>query len=283
MYSVNGVFGEVRLVHSVLREYREALFSIYNAGWHRCNDLYCISRPNGNGSHLLLVTIDGCGEMEVSGVRYSLPVGTVALIPKGLPHRYGTPSGGVWEFYWIHPANDVAEMFADHIAENGVYVGKCDPSHPYVPRMESVLKRCATYSASAAIAVSHAVSDVLHFAAMDLREDGGRETVSERVIAYIQEHFAREISIGELASVLYLSEAHLIRVFKKETGRTPHRYILEYRLRMGAHLLLAGQLQISEIARTVGFSSSSQFISAFRRMYGCTPAQYREAAGMVLT
>ena len=277
MYSVNGAFGKVRLVHSLSAASRGAVFSVYNAGWHKCNDLYRISRPRGNASHLLLMTVGGCGEMEVAGVRYSLPAGTIALIPHGLAHAYGTPEGGMWEFYWIHPSHGIAETFVDRIAQNGVYVGKCAPSHLYGASMETLIKYSSECSAAATLSVSHAISDILHFAAMDLQSEGRRDTVSERAITYIKERFPQEVSLAELAKATYLSEAHLIRVFKKEVGCTPHRYVLTYRLQTGAHLLRSGQLRVSEIAESVGFSSASQFISAFRRAYGCTPVQYRES------
>ena len=277
MYSVNGAYGEVRLAHNFLLAEQKTLFSIQNAGWHNCNDLYRISRPKGNSSHLLLMTERGCGEMEVEGVHYSLPAGSVALIPRGLRHSYGTPTGGQWEFYWIHPASGVAQDFTDRIGQNGTYVGKCAPTHPYGARMETLIRCCFECSAEAVLAASHAICDILHFAAKDLFGKSGNATVSEKAMTYIQEHFTQEVSLREIASVLYLSESHLIRVFKKETGRTPHQSLLEYRLRTGAHLLRTGQLRVSEIARNVGFSSASQFIGAFRRAYGCTPMQYRES------
>ena len=47
----------------------------------------------------------------------------------------------------------------------------------------------------------------------------------EEIIAYINEHFAEKFSVEELAAKAGLSQYHFIRVFKKETGFTPHEYL----------------------------------------------------------
>ena len=48
--------------------------------------------------------------------------------------------------------------------------------------------------------------------------------MAEEIIAYINEHFAEKFSVEELAAQAGLSQYHFIRVFKKETGFTPHEY-----------------------------------------------------------
>ncbi len=276
MYNVNGAFGQVRLAYTSWLTTRETIFSVRSAGWHKCNDLYRITRPSGHLRHYVIITVGGCGEMEINGTHYSLPAGTVAVVPRGVPNSYGTPTGGMWEFYWFHPASGISELFIDRIVENGIYVGKSSDSHPYVALMEKLFKRCAECSERAAIKVSHSVSDILHFVALDIIGKTSNDSISERAMTYILGRNLREISVREIATALYISEAHLIRVFKKETGRTPHQYILECRLRAGADLLRSGQLTVKEIAREVGFYSASQFISIFRRKYGCTPVQFRD-------
>ena len=78
------------------------------------------------------------------------------------------------------------------------------------------------------------------------------------------------------AQALFVSTAHFIRAFKKETGLTPHQYLNRYRLVVATQLLEYSDRRVEEIAAEVGFSSSSHFISSFRRQYGCTPLHYRE-------
>ena len=119
MYSVNGAFGEVRLAHHIHKKDYPSYFFLSNVGWHKCNELYRMSRPKGSRRHLIIATVGGCGKMCVNGKEYSLPKGSIALIPRKAAHEYGTPEGGMWEFYWLHPEGQLAELFLDAVAESG--------------------------------------------------------------------------------------------------------------------------------------------------------------------
>ncbi|MBE6608257.1 MAG: AraC family transcriptional regulator [Ruminococcaceae bacterium] len=275
MYSVNGDFGEVRLISGQSFQQSNGLFSLSVAGWHKCNDLYKISRPNGNTAHLLIITVGGCGLMEINGKEYSLPSGSVALIPRGIPNRYQTPSNGLWEFYWIHPSGSISEQFLDSIAQKGIYTGTASPDHAYRALMEDLISVCTRRTPQAAIQISQKLGYIFHFAAIDLQGNNAVETVTERAIAYIEKNFSKSILLEDIASHLFISTTHLIRVFKKEVGCTPHKYLINYRLLIGADLLKFSQLSIDEISSRVGFSSPSQFISCFKQARGSTPNEFR--------
>lgn len=61
MYHENGDFGLVRMVTLLPTPQSRSLFSLHTIGWHRCNDLYRITRPNGCETHLVLITTKGRG------------------------------------------------------------------------------------------------------------------------------------------------------------------------------------------------------------------------------
>ena len=109
MYATDGDFGRVRLTSHVFPlAMQEAAACLSAAGWHRVNDRYGISRPAGGGEYLLLITVDGEGFLRLDEETHPLLPGGVAIVPPGRPHAYGVPPGGVWEFYWLHPAGGAA-------------------------------------------------------------------------------------------------------------------------------------------------------------------------------
>ena len=97
----------------------------------------------------------------------------------------------------------------------------------------------------------------------------------EEIITYINEHFADNISVEELADLACLSTYHFIRTFKKETGYTPHEYIVNSRIASAKYLLKNTDLLVKDICFHCGFSCESVFCSAFKRHEKITPAQYR--------
>jgi AraC family transcriptional regulator len=96
----------------------------------------------------------------------------------------------------------------------------------------------------------------------------------KRVLNYIEANLTREITIDQLASVASLSRFHFSRMFKAAMGRSPSSFIGMQRLELAKSLLAEGG-SIAEVADTCRFSSASNFVRAFRRAAGVTPAQYR--------
>lgn len=274
MYHVNGAFGQVRLANHRPNAFNEGLFSPCSVGWHRCNDLYRIDRPQGHEQHLILMTVDGCGIMRIGKEEHRLTAGTVALIPRHMASSYRTADNEWWEFYWIHPTAEVSARFLDTIAKNKIYCKKCSSMQPYKEQMEELFSLCGEYAFDTTLQLSRKVSELLHLCAADLRAEVEKPPFSQRAILYIEQHFREDITVEDIAQALFVSSAHLIRIFKKEVGCTPHRYLIRHRLMFAIPLLKYSHLSVKEIALSLGFSSASHFISSFRKEYGCTPTQY---------
>ena len=98
--------------------------------------------------------------------------------------------------------------------------------------------------------------------------------VRRRVHDYIAAHLDQKITNDALAQVAGLSTAHFCAVFKQTEGMSPHRYVLQYRVRRARQLLTSTEMSLSEIADAAGFSNPSHCIQ-FREIVGVTPGEYR--------
>jgi AraC family transcriptional regulator len=97
---------------------------------------------------------------------------------------------------------------------------------------------------------------------------------------YIEENLGEAISLRELAALACVSVRHFERAFRQSVGVPPHKYVLDRRVSAARDLLLNHPtLPIEEIARNLGFSSSSHLSSAFVRRTGCSPAAFRRVRG----
>lgn len=96
------------------------------------------------------------------------------------------------------------------------------------------------------------------------------------VISYIQEHYTEPITNAKLAKIIHLSEDRFNHLFKESMGVAPLHYINEIRLKKAAHLLKTDEFTISEAAIAVGFQDFNHFGRLFRKLYGCTPSEFRE-------
>jgi AraC family transcriptional regulator len=96
-----------------------------------------------------------------------------------------------------------------------------------------------------------------------------------RVADYIEARLAEDVSLSDLAAVAGLSTHHFGEAFKTSTGRSPHRYLIERRIRRGKELLLGADRSIAEVALAIGFASHSHFTDNFRKLTGTTPSRFR--------
>jgi AraC family transcriptional regulator len=95
-----------------------------------------------------------------------------------------------------------------------------------------------------------------------------------RVLAFIDAHLDRELSLEELAREACLSAFHFARSFKAATGVSPHRYVLQRRLDHAKALLITRTLSLAEVALACGFSSQAHFSSSFKQANGVSPSLF---------
>lgn len=93
---------------------------------------------------------------------------------------------------------------------------------------------------------------------------------------YIDAHFKEEITLDKLSEVTFLNKYHIVHSFSKYKGISPINYMIQKRIEEAKLLLVTTNIQISEIAIVVGFSSQSYFAQSFKKITGMSPIQYRK-------
>ncbi|MBR0900100.1 helix-turn-helix transcriptional regulator [Bradyrhizobium tropiciagri] len=96
------------------------------------------------------------------------------------------------------------------------------------------------------------------------------------VTEYIHEHLSSEILLNDLAKLAGVSRTLFIQRFKASFRQTPHRYLMETRIRRGQELLATTTLPLTHIAMICGFADQSHLSMSFRRAVGMSPSQYRK-------
>jgi AraC-like DNA-binding protein len=95
----------------------------------------------------------------------------------------------------------------------------------------------------------------------------------QRAVVEIQK--SSLITTRQMADRANLSLDHFCRLFKKETGRSPHSYLKDVRMRAACSLLESSELSVKELSMRVGFNDQSHFVRDFQKTYGLSPTQYR--------
>jgi AraC family transcriptional regulator len=97
-----------------------------------------------------------------------------------------------------------------------------------------------------------------------------------RAVEYIQDQLDTDLTVSGIAQAVGLSPDHFTRLFKESTGQSPHRYVVEARVRKAKELLTTGKFTISEAAFHVGFADQSHLTRQFKRVFGLPPKRLLE-------
>ncbi len=98
-----------------------------------------------------------------------------------------------------------------------------------------------------------------------------------QVQQYLDEHFAEDCSIADIAKEMFLSPYYLSHAFKEWTGYSPKQYMMLSRISCAKELLFSTELTVSEISTKCGFGDVSNFVRTFKKESGQTPEQYRRS------
>ena len=109
------------------------------------------------------------------------------------------------------------------------------------------------------------------------RTTGPRTTLftTNQVKEYMSKAMSAPLTLGKIAWHVKLSEEHLARMFKKETGMTVMDYLRFLRIEAAKTYLLNSNETIETLAKRVGFGSVNPFCRTFKKSTGQTPTEFR--------
>ena len=96
------------------------------------------------------------------------------------------------------------------------------------------------------------------------------------MLAYIQENYAKKLTLQEIADASAVSTRECLRCFQTSIRQSPMEYLMEYRIQAAVRLLETTNLTVTEIAMRTGWGSSSYFTKMFHSLRGKTPNAHRK-------
>jgi len=152
--------------------------------------------------------------------------------------------------------------------------------------LHALWRELAAEEPAARLFVESAASALLARVALLAQRSQGREPFrgglaawqARRVTEYLNDHFAEQVGLDELAALVHLSPYHFARAFKTTVGLPPHRYQTRLRLERAQALLRDTDLTVTQVAEAVGYETPQALGRLFRRELSMSPARYRAQA-----
>lgn len=186
------------------------------------------------------------------------------LFRKNLPHSATCTSPKEVKFYQIcFVSTDELVIHEPHITANlatSLAVKRCFEQYNYGNPLQ---------------AESWLAAAVSEFCNPTLFRDRIDTEIIHTLCLYIDSHISQNVTLKELCDISGYSPNYITRIFNKELGCSPHKYILEFRCRRAQNLLAYTSKNIAAIAAETGFNDTAHFSKYFKLATGLTPSQYR--------
>ena len=240
--------------------------------------------------------MEGSVDFEIGDRRKALSAGDFVIVPPDTPHRAFVvdPSLPYRRFvFWISSdfARQLGERFpdfaflADYMLRKGHRnIFHCDlvSFNAILSKVLQLLEEIHSERFLRSAVVEIRVEDLLLHLCRTVHDKvmpaSGKTILNlhQRIMEYINDNPEEDIRLDSLAERFYVSKYHIAHTFKENYGISVHQYLLKKRLSACRDAILMDE-KISEACLTYGFKDYPSFYRAFRKEYGMSPKEYREA------
>lgn len=259
---------------------KQKCYPFYLTGIGQTDPEYHIVRDPGLVSHQILFTLRGKGRLLVEGKSYILKKDSLFYVAPGIPHEYYPVVENDWVTCWmVFRGENLGEIMPrlgfDRFLQKDEVV--TEEIQKIFQRMFSSAKDPLYGDEKCSVLIYEYIMAVRQ--ALQPREKyGDRSTGSilDSALVYINENYAEDITLDELAGICGVSKQHFCRVFKAKMGMRPLEYLARKRISEARGLLLNTNMSVAEIGRKVGYDSLTYFGMVYKKYEGISPTDYRK-------
>ena len=229
---------------------------------------------------VLQYTLSGAGRFQTPTHDHPCLPGTLfaAIVPS--EHRYFLPPGSSgWTFPWAIPRHPFVVQRLIAMLESFGPVWTLPPDALPITRFIDLLIHVAQNSWADVQAMELAQIEMVLSIERLIQSQRYpldlKRTWIERVRQFVLQHIERPLSIEMLARSAGTSRSSFSHQFRRITGRTPARFVLDVRLAEVERLLTQTDLPLRTIAQQTGFADATHLGKAFRRRLHQSPGAYR--------
>lgn len=112
------------------------------------------------------------------------------------------------------------------------------------------------------------------FQKISVRKIGSSHRVITQILDYINQNYAQDFGLSEMAEMVHMNHTYLSILFKDEVGISFVRYLTQVRMEHAKELLLKGY-KVQDVSSAVGYNNYRYFCNIFKKEEGVTPMEYR--------
>lgn len=224
----------------------------------------------------------GYGTFKFNDKVYTLKKGDIFILLKGMQVEYVASIDDPWEYYWIGFSGSNANEYLNRTSITNSCVANCEENSKIPQIILNMCEISKTYNPSKSddILLLKELYSLLYALIEEFPKpfeykDKELHTYIQDALNFINSNYMHSITVQEIADYVNLSRSYLYKMFIKNLGISPQRYLINLRMYKATLLLKSTKLPIGEVASSVGYSDSLLFSKTFSKHFSMSPLNYR--------
>jgi AraC-like DNA-binding protein len=238
--------------------------------------------PHIHEGYVIGVIEQGAEQFAYRRRQHIAPAGSIVFINPGEMHTGSSAAEHGWTYRTLYPSIDLLQravsdltgrsrdipFFAEAVVHDPEMMMEISLTHRALEEQASALERESRLLWTLSRLILRYADD--HPRPHPVTKE---HMAIQLVRSYLEENYAENISLEELAAIAHLSPFHLLRSFRDQVGLPPHAYQIQTRIKHAKSMLGRG-LPCIDTAIAVGFADQSHFTKHFKRIVGVPPGLY---------
>jgi AraC-like DNA-binding protein len=240
------------------------------------------NRPKGCTDNILIYCTQGKGWFRIDDIEYEVSANQFFIIPAtDKPLCYFSDAIDPWTIYWVHFTGNMLSSLNESFTIQNLINPRTIAFDEHRIKLWEDIYNCLKKGYSqenltyANLSLYYFIANFLYPQKnIELTQASGQD-LSDRVIEYMKNNIAAQLSIQQLASEFSYSPSHFQNLFKTRTGQSLMEYFIQLKMQRACQLLALSDLKINEIAASVGYSNAYYFSRVFHKVMGKSPTEYK--------
>lgn len=217
---------------------------------------------------------EGSGTLEINGQVLHPSQNDVFLLTEGSNHRYYTDANSPWIKYFVSFAGPLANKLKELYLPYNVFLFKdCCLKDNFKRIFDVAFDGSLTYEEINSLIAAEILKIMIY---LNNKSTGVEGELAEKIKNKIDYCVERELSLDMIADSLSYTKNHIINVFKDKYNKTPYQYFMQAKIEIAKRYLTQTNCSVLDIAHNLSFSDAQYFSSAFKRIVGVSPREYRK-------
>lgn len=240
-----------------------------------------IERKKGSEENILIYCTNGEGFVVVEDKKYTISKNSLVIIPRNIPHTYGSNSEKPWDIFWIHfngaKDNNYLQNI-DSLLLVDVPLSNFSTLSNLFDTMFDALSR--GYTINNVIFANQCfgffLASIFYMPFNKYEHKDKHIKYVESSIDFMEKNIDKVLTLGDLIDFNGLSKSQLTEVFKDKTGYSPIDFFIRLKIQKACSYLDLTDLIIADIASKLGYSDQYYFSRIFKKIMGMSPVNYRK-------